>query len=172
MPNLTSVGITFTEAGAAARLKKLVEKAGTGNLCQLVRPMPEVLEGTIAGSRRGRHTRLPDGSEDYIGDVIPFTAAEEKELKKIGFDNWYEWQRANWGIKWGTMGLEIDTRTNSLVFTSPWSEPCLEVFDLLAGMVGSGMVVDVEYESGPESTSFEIHAPARKGKKVAKAKRK
>ncbi|MFQ6611083.1 MAG: hypothetical protein ACE5D7_09845 [Fidelibacterota bacterium] len=93
--------------------------------CNSILPMPKELEGTIKGS-----------NPDKINDK-----ERRRELReKYGYDNWYDWQVANWGVKWGVYSLDDEPLTwdngeNSLSveFYSPWSPP-FPVIALLAKM--------------------------------------
>lgn len=152
MPNWTTVTLVFDKKGAAKRLEKLLVDKET-DICGLVMPMPAILEGTVASSpdRRGRY---PNG--DMSLEITPFTEKELRTLEKLGHYDWYSWQTANWGIKWGTSGHIFCKATNSVTFASPWSEPDEEVLQRLADLLGSGIEVTAEYEGGEGTSTYTI----------------
>lgn len=59
---------------------------------------------------------LPDTIEEY-GEYL------NKCTEKYGFDNWYDWRCANWGVKWNACETEYDKEGESLHFDTPWSIP-------------------------------------------------
>lgn len=50
---------------------------------------------------------------------------DEKNVKKYGYSNWYDWNVANWGTKWDFTceDVEIVGDTISTFFDSAWSPP-------------------------------------------------
>lgn len=46
-------------------------------------------------------------------------------VKKYGYDNWYDWNRKNWGTKWDCCELNADWGKTfvSLFFLTAWSPP-------------------------------------------------
>ena len=57
------------------------------------------------------------GSIKDFGDKL----AEYKE--KYGYDNWYDWRLANWGVKWNASESSYDEECESLHFDTPWAIP-------------------------------------------------
>ena len=67
-----------------------------------VLPLPKALENTQA----------------------PTKETNEELIKLYGYDNWYDWQRNNWGSKWDACEGEILDDSN-LVFQTAWATPFL-----------------------------------------------
>jgi len=60
----------------------------------------------------------------------------QDQNKKHPGRNWYDWNRANWGTKWGSYDTQEPTRENGSVtfrFQSAWSPP-VPVIKALAGL--------------------------------------
>jgi hypothetical protein len=77
-----------------------------------------------------------------IPELIPCANGTEKDRKALieqyGFDNWYDWNHANWGTKWDCtsedLGYDTDNATYFNVgFNSAWSPP-MGWFDKVVGM--------------------------------------
>lgn len=50
----------------------------------------------------------------------------EAMIKKYGYPDWYEWQIANWGVKWDTHEVRVSRekkKTAFFDFDSPWGPP-------------------------------------------------
>lgn len=83
--------------------------------CARVRPMPEAL----------RETRSPTLRPDHA------------LIAEHGADNWYDWQRQNWGIKWGIYDVQAakdlpgDGGPCIVTFCTAWGPPNEEVRALL-----------------------------------------
>ncbi len=61
---------------------------------------------------------LPPPSNIFQGAVGP------KERELYGKNNWYDWNRANWGTKWNSYGYSFQYPENeSLIFETAWSAP-------------------------------------------------
>lgn len=67
-----------------------------------------------------------------VPELIPCANGTEKDrkalIKKYGTDNWYDWNRINWGTKWdcssAEQGYQTDEETYFVVdFDSAWSPP-------------------------------------------------
>lgn len=46
----------------------------------------------------------------------------EEYIKKFGADNWYDWQRANWGTKWNAYD-QVSHSENEIEFDTAWCTP-------------------------------------------------
>ena len=75
----------------------------------------------------------PVGGGTYDDENNPVELDENKLqefTEKYGCTDWYEWQLANWGTKWGDSDTTIredstkdDKRRVVITYRSPWSEP-------------------------------------------------
>jgi len=97
-------------------------------------PMPEALRDTISPARvfeteaerdeyNAAHTQAwGDGTREHA-----ITRAESDRLKsQYGANNWYDWQHAYWGVKWGDCRATLERtgpRRVFLRFETPWSPP-------------------------------------------------
>ena len=119
MPNYCNNNITITGPNKIInKIEKIVSEEGSeGNLLQYFYPMPKALEDTTAP--------LPK-------DATKEEKAKAKEnLKKYGYDNWYDWRCENWSTKWdinefhGVQVIEIgdDESEISFGFDSAWAPP-------------------------------------------------
>lgn len=62
---------------------------------------------------------------EHIADAIT-QAESDRRKKEYGADNWYEWEHANWGIKWGdcsTVLSEHDEEYLMFDFETAWGPP-------------------------------------------------
>lgn len=76
-------------------------------------PTPQELRDTVAGSVR-------DGSDE----ALALAKQEVSNMEKYGHKNWYDWNNANWGTKWGACEISVNNLTNkelSISFESAWS---------------------------------------------------
>ena len=79
------------------------------------------------------------GEEEYIdfNKIIPTPEniyqgnLGEEERKLYGKNNWYDWNIANWGTKWGAYSSYLDVENNIIFFDTAWSSP-IPVLDALA----------------------------------------
>ena len=88
MPNWCNNNITITGPNKVIdKIEKIVsEEGGEEGLLQYFHPMPKALKDTTAP--------LPN-------DATEEEKAKAKEnLKKYGYDNWYDWRVENWSTKW------------------------------------------------------------------------
>jgi len=91
MPNWCANKIKIK--GHAKTVKQLWEDAVENKgLLSAIAPLPKILEGTTAPTPK---------------DIDP--ELQQKLVKETGFDNWYDWQVAHWGVKW-------DVSTENLKF--------------------------------------------------------
>lgn len=85
------------------------------NLINFFIPMPQELEDTVKSSSEPENPEL---------------------LEKYGADNWYDWQRENWGIKWGDCDTtyvydkEHSPNTITFNFQTPWG-PSLQLYNAM-----------------------------------------
>lgn len=112
------------------------EKARYRILESLV-PMPEALNGTAAPSPESPEpipnwaVMLADGeitqerhNELVSGRRKAYDTAQQI-LATTGFTDWFSWQVANWGVKWGDIDTDVDVDGGSLFirFDTPWGSP-------------------------------------------------
>lgn len=111
------------------------------NLCRLVKPTPKELENIVAGGvpSRFRNKETGEWSQDCNPpsdemekfERVELTEEEVAELKvKYGHADWYDWQIANWGTKWGTYGTQVQELCGDgcpvlISFQSAWGPPGL-----------------------------------------------
>jgi len=88
-------------------------------------PTPEALLGTTAPTTVKDNITPAELEKGYLT-----TAQSEALIKEHGFNNWYDWNHANWGVKWGACEstIEAEETEGELValhihFDSPWREP-------------------------------------------------
>lgn len=109
------------------------------NLCEIIAPLPEELRTIVASNPPCRYRNKQTGewhpdvngpTENRDGyDRIELTQAECDELQaKYSAKDWWEWQVANWGTKWGTydltaMRLGGDGCPVLIAFQSAWCPP-------------------------------------------------
>lgn len=104
MPNWTYNTLTIT--GEKQELDKFRNEARAGKRSlsfDKFFPMPKELRGTTPGCEKN-----------------------EQLIKKFGADNWHDWSKQNWGVKWDTRRPKIVVnKKNELVyvFDTPWNPP-------------------------------------------------
>ena len=117
--------------------KKDLESMGDPYSIELLFPMPEILNDTIApsdGALGKEYSNEPEVklAEDK-GEAVPELRPcnnnskenQKKLIEKFGYSDWYEWKNNNWGTKW-IMDFEvIQTLNEKLVyyFDSAWAPP-------------------------------------------------
>ena len=86
-------------------------------------PMPKEL-------KKGRGYGFDNCPSDYkneSGCYVPKSKIiRNKWIKDFGFDNWYEWNCANWGTKWNSYDVEIESNFDdelTINFSTAWSCP-------------------------------------------------
>ena len=145
MPNWCSnvLSVHCKNAKQIEELKFVIDNGG--NLCQFFIPMPRELEDTIKSS-----------------DEVPNPELAEK----YGADNWYDWQAANWDIKWGacepTYVENQDPHFLTMHFDTPWC-PSLPLarameaagFDVVMYWAEFGMMFCGKYANG-ELSEYDI----------------
>lgn len=78
-----------------------------------IAPLPAELDGTTSPNSE------------------PNSDASKALREKYGYDNWYDWQVANWGTKWD---VEAEVEDNDslifITFDSAWAPPCQAIASL------------------------------------------
>ena len=122
MPNYCNNNIVITGPNSVIDKIEKIANGDKGDLLQYFYPMPKALKDTTAP--------LPK-------DATKEEKAKAKEnLKKYGYDNWYDWRVENWGTKWDIMEFyninrkEIgeDESEISLGFDTAWA-PALGAYE-------------------------------------------
>lgn len=137
MPNWTEN--TLTISGTREQVQEFIDlcanlKEGTFLDFNKFIPMPELLQCTRSGSRefngqryRSWYVERPGmAGHDEAGER-PFTDDEKAELRRIGFDNWYDWSIEKWGTKWnaraGPPSINGDGTVATIRFDTAWCAP-------------------------------------------------
>ena len=117
MPNWCENTVTFRHADPA-QIKKVVAGYNAGKLMGKFFPCPRALTSTTSG---------------FLGETLEQIKLEEKQarnLKKYGYENWYDWQVAEWGTKWDVGApeghkekIKAGATEVKLRFDSAWSPP-------------------------------------------------
>ncbi len=112
------------------------------NLCELINPLPSELDGIISPSNQRyvhkttgevcRDSSGPDIDPEAWGRVSLSHDELESLRAKYGATNWYDWQRENWGTKWGTYDLKVhemggDGSPILIEFQTAWGPPSPEM---------------------------------------------
>lgn len=126
------------ESGKEYYPKDFFDSLKNINLCKLVCPRPEELAGIVCSTTpsRFRHKETGEWSKDsngyYLDDQWEEVVLTQEELSeliiKYGAANWYDWQRYNWGTKWGTYDTKVhilggDGSPILIEFQSAWCPP-------------------------------------------------
>jgi hypothetical protein len=104
MPNwcYNNLDITATTDEQKELLERVSKAEASDGFIGMFLPLPEALRETVKG-----------------------TGEEDQTVFVDGFNNWYDWQVANWGTKWDVDPLDVDFdgTTLSTSFDSAWSPP-------------------------------------------------
>ena|SRR3990167_4479241 len=114
-------------------------------------PLPSELEGTSSPSR----VVSQEEYDSWESEDQPFpkyaTRPITKEIQEklyltYGVDNWYDWQRLNWGVKWGDCRTRIDG--NEIHYDTPWGPFDDEVLEAISKRFPSLTFTLHFYEAG------------------------
>jgi hypothetical protein len=103
-----------------------------------------------------------DTISNLSGVKLKAALAQEEELRnKFGYDNWYDWSKANWGTKWnacdpsiiGTSEEPGGIVTFMFTFQTAWTMP-EGIINSMVSMCKS-MKVSVEIQSEEEGSFFD-----------------
>jgi len=116
MPNWCQNRLEIT--GPAEQIKRIAE---TGLKLTKLMPSPEEMEDSISGT-----LRILDQDVNEALLLI-----KKNNIAKYGAEDWYDWNRNNWGTKW-EIDAELDVGPDYLTanFDSAWSPP-LPVISIL-----------------------------------------
>ena len=110
MPNwcYNNLDITATTDEQKAMLERVSKAEPEDGFIGMFLPLPEALKETTSPTPQ-------PGQANFKGE----------QPVVDGFDNWYDWQVANWGTKWDPdlQGADFDGTTLSVSFDSAWSPP-------------------------------------------------
>jgi hypothetical protein len=146
MPNhFLTVGLCGRDWEALEKAEKETSEVDfaplTGaNLCALVKPLPEGLRGIVSSEppyrvlhKVTREISMDDhvlyGPDKAQWERVEVSKEEQAKLiQEYGASDWYDWQIANWGTKWGTYSLKVhkmggDGSPILIEFQSAWGPP-------------------------------------------------
>lgn len=91
-----------------------------------------------------RYATYPDG-ENRFKECIRLAEIALDNIKKYGYKDWYDWNIANWGTKWDTCHVYVETTDDeiTLEFQTAWSTP-EPVFLKLAEQYPD-LMIDIDY---------------------------
>ena len=55
--------------------------------------------------------------------------ANARAYAETGFQNWHDWQRAHWGVKWGDIYVNHFSSLDGLMFVYEYHTPWAELSD-------------------------------------------
>ena len=96
-----------------------------------IKPVPKELKEISTGSITINDKKVDRWTYDDENNPVELDENKLQEFtEKYGCTDWYEWQLANWGTKWGDGDTTIredstknDKRRVVITYRSPWSEP-------------------------------------------------
>ncbi len=171
MPNWCKNGLHVR--GEANEVKVFLDKlkrfddGGYSIISALVPCPPEMKEinsgsAMIEGVRYDRWTEVGEGKDRVMTAITPEREVELKE--RFGARDWYEWEVANWGGKWGDCDTKLEEQDEDhlyFAFDSAWGSPH-KAFDTIAGMFPA-LRFNLKYGQG--ETEFEGYVIWRNGKR-------
>lgn len=118
------------------------------NLCDIIKPLPEELQCIVASNPPCRYVHKETGAINqdcngvYGEDANQWKKVDLTEeeasvlLKKYNAVTWYEWQREQWGTKWGTYGTKVhelggDVSPVLIEFQSAWGPPSAKMMRMI-----------------------------------------
>lgn len=119
MPNhFTLIGIGSGDYESLESKGLELEKLNGKNLCEEIAPLPQELSNIVASNRPCRYRHKQTGQwHDSVNspiedrenwEQVDLTDDEiDRVVKQHGASTWYDWQRINWGTKWGTYDLKV-----------------------------------------------------------------
>ena len=114
-----------------------------------VAPMPDILENTIAGTVSTKErTAYHDDPEDYSSHRMA-TDEEMEKIRATGHLNWYDWQCANWSVKWGPSSDTLHRWGETGVtieFQTPWGPPTEFLKKYVKRLKEDGLFDDISLE--------------------------
>lgn len=105
-----------------------------------IAPIPKELENTASPAIIVEETQL--NLKEHNKHSRPITKEMSAEyIKNFGYNNWYDWNCANWGTKWNRQS--VDTSSGYWEFDTAWSTP-LQLVSILSQKYPSE-IFTVEY---------------------------
>lgn len=155
MPNwcYNNLDITATTDEQKAVLDKVSKAEAADGFIGMFMPTPEILKGTTSPAP---------------ADLDP--ELRQQMIAETGFDNWYDWQVANWGTKWDPeiLNCEFDGTTMSVSFDSAWAPPIgfyeflkEQGYEVMANYYEPGMDFGGFWEDGDDRHLEDIFASIR-----------
>lgn len=126
MPNWCSNNLTIRgdETKISDLISRVTKTDDNGNvyydILGSLLPTPKDLQETMAGG----YGRNEDGTKKP--EQIELEAKQEANIAKYGHRDWYDWNVANWGTKWGDSDTHIVGQYADMVafvFETAWSPP-------------------------------------------------
>ena len=130
----------------------------------IVAPMPAALHGTVAGSGTDENWTAVHDKRDTskFDNVRPATEEEMAEIRATGYKDWWDWQCAEWGVKWGPSNFERedyeygeDCVSTELKFETPWTSPDAFFAKLEERLKADAIDVEIHAYGHPED--YEEH---------------
>mgnify|MGYP001592562009 CR=1 FL=1 len=122
------------------KVEKGEEKDNKFSIAKLV-PLPEELRETTSppdivsekeypkalAKWRVEKIKVKKKKSGYVVGMPITKKISDELIKKYGTNNWYDWQVRNWGTKWDTRTLSMNTDTEKRLdydIDTAWSPPC------------------------------------------------
>jgi hypothetical protein len=104
---------------------------------QRIIPMPESI----------KRTEQKGFSEDCPKGIV----LREVNLWEFGFEDWYDWSKANWNTKWNSYYGRFEKNDNAYFFCTAWTPP-FPVIRKLAELLNTPVLLEYfEYDFGEGS---------------------
>lgn len=168
------------------------EKANLEGLFNSFFPMPAVLEGTTSPNRTPEEwiksvnrsgsnfitlEEIINSGDNWNSEIAKGILQNLKAYEETNFYNWYDWNLANWGVKWEASNCKIKEAQffNTLVFSfdTAWNTPehfVIELskmypnatFEMVSGSIENDMHYEFTCEDGKyeETCSYETFREA------------
>jgi len=130
MPNWCQNEVTIY-SDDEEEMQKFIDLVGEDFDFNKIIPMPEELKGTRSPSVIVSQEEYDKQGEEEDSRCLTQELSDQYRTR-YGYDNWYDWQCANWGCKWGSCRTEYDG-DDTWTFETPWCPP-REIFDKLNDM--------------------------------------
>lgn len=117
-------------------------------------PMPAILEGTQAPPVTMDQV-LNAKTDDERSRLAGLYGRAAQAKKETGYDNWYSWQVANWGTKWGVCDVTTsdafrDDLYVNLSYATPWCSLSNEFFEFVSNKYNAVIVTGCDFEGEEE----------------------